>query len=346
MSWSEFTKSNIGHFKNQVTLGNTNPLANELRKEREKIIEFIKQTKINYLLEPVTEIELAVTENKIAEIADVAWVDTKMLDKDLVNHDKVFKISWNTPGEENYSDIVNVIFIKTTNQLIQKIVKRIKYLIYIGEYLKIKSANTHKKFKIYLVLSNLKKYFPNKNKKINITNVNGGYTDFNDNYVFVWRYEEFEKVTLHEIIHFLDMDMRNHHVENKFKINGPSSFYEAITDFWAIYYHLIYLSMLTKESISKLLELEFAFIENQAMALNSHFQLGDWKEKSNIKINQTTPALSYYILKYLMFKYFVENKMGEIKDLNKLIETVLNIGFIQKPFVKLESSRMSLLQLD
>jgi hypothetical protein len=147
------------------------------------------------------------------------------------------------------------------------------------------------------------------------------------------------------MIHFFDMDLRDQHVKTKIEINGPTSFYEAITDFWAIYYHLIYLSIITNKSIKTLLELEFVFIENQAMALNSHFNLTSWKHKPDTKINQTTPALSYYILKYLLFKYFMENKLEKISNYNNLINKVINIGFVAKPFKKIKSSRMSLLQL-
>ena len=179
-----------------------------------------------------------------------------------------------------------------------------------------------------------------------VKNVNGGYTNFETNIIFVWRHEEFEKVLLHETIHFFDMDSRNEHIETKLKINGPTSFYEAKTDFYAIFYHLIYLSVVTRLPIKSLLEIELGFIENQAMALNQHFNLGTWKYKTNGNINQTTPAMSYYILKYLLFKYFMENNLDEIEDYGQVIGKIIRIGLVQKPFVKLESSRMSLLQLD
>ena len=148
------------------------------------------------------------------------------------------------------------------------------------------------------------------------------------------------------MIHFFNMDSRDKHIKLKLNINGPSSFYEAVTDFWAIFYHLIYLSIITGLPIKILLEFELAFVENQAMILNNHFNLGSWKYNFNYQVNQTTPALSYYILKYMLFKYFMKNKLLEINNYNQVLNKIIRLGFIQKNYVNIESSRMSLLQLD
>ena len=42
----------------------------------------------------------------------------------------------------------------------------------------------------------------------------------------------------------------------------------------------------------------------------------------------------------------MENKLTEIEDYGQIINKIVTIGFVQKPYIKLESSRMSLLQLD
>ena len=115
--------------------------------------------------------------------------------------------------------------------------------------------------------------------------------------------EEVEKVLFHEMIHHYNFT--NHLVEFQFPINflinGPTNYYEAIADFWGIFYNLIYLSLVSNISVKKLFILEFCFIKNQALQLNNFFNL-NWKNiKLNI-INQNTAAFSYYILKYFFLE--------------------------------------------
>jgi hypothetical protein len=351
MSWSDFTIENIKHFKNnKINIDKSNQLLIAIKNERTNIKNFIQRNNLYITINQLDDNELKTTNKKIFEYSGVQWVDSKNLNSDFDNLDKTYKLTWKTPIERNINpnlvkNIDNKLFIKTTEKNIKKIVKRLKFLIYVGEYLKYKSNNTNKVFDIYIVLSNLKRFFPESKQKIQVTHVNGGYTDFYKNIIFVWRHEEFEKVLLHEMIHFFDMDSRDVNFTTKIKINGPTSFYEAKTDFYAIFYHLIYLSVVTRLSIKNLLEIELSFVENQAMALNAHFNLGSWNYKTIGNINQTTPAMSYYIFKYMLFKYFMENKLNELNDYDQVLTKILRIGFVQKPFIKLESSRMSLLQL-
>ena len=63
-------------------------------------------------------------------------------------------------------DLAHKMYIKTTVTNIKKIIKRLKVLIYIGEYLKYKSNNTSKIFNTFIILSNLKRFFPEKSPNI------------------------------------------------------------------------------------------------------------------------------------------------------------------------------------
>ena len=50
-----------------------------------------------------------------------------------------------------------------------------------------------------------------------VKNVNGGYTDFNENIIFVWRHEEFEKEVNEERELFAETphtEMKNHYPGN------------------------------------------------------------------------------------------------------------------------------------
>jgi hypothetical protein len=82
------------------------------------------------------------------------------------------------------------------------------------------------------------------------------------------------------------------------------------------------------------------------MTLNDYFGLSNWKGKPKKVIKQSTSAFSYYILKYLIFEYFINNDINETKDYNELLQKSLEQGFTIKPYNKIKSSRMSLLQLE
>jgi len=247
-----------------------------------------------------------------------------------------YKITWGTN---------NIIYIKTSNQLEPKL-KRFELLIWMMEYLKEKTLNTNKHITMYLVLSNLEKKFPDLNEIVGVSNANTGYTNYITNIIYVWRLEEFEKVLFHEVVHYLNMDNHNETVDKIAEIDGPSSYYEAITDVWGIYYHLIYLSLITRVSIKKLLEIELTFVKNQAMIMNNFMGLGNWVDYPKKTIQQTTPAFSYYILKYLLFNYLLDNEYSSALSYNNLLNESLSNGFKIKPFIKIKSSRMSLLQLE
>jgi hypothetical protein len=123
--------------------------------------------------------------------------------------------------------------------------------------------------------------------------------------IFIWREEEFEKVCFHEVIHFVNNDHRHEHIDIKSNIEGPTSYFEAITDFKAIILNIIYLSIITKIKI--LFTFEYYFIRNK----------------------QNTPAYSYFVLKYFIFKYFNrsnfnEKLFDELFYKNKNFEILLN----------------------
>jgi len=112
---------------------------------------------------------------------------------------------------------------------------------------------------IYLVLSKLTKYLEI-DEIISPKHINSGYTNLLTNDIFIWREEEFEKVTFHELIHLFNKDHRNETVKLPIEINGPKSFYEAITDFKAIIFNIIYISLLTHKKIKSILKYELNFI--------------------------------------------------------------------------------------
>ena len=105
--------------------------------------------------------------------------------------------------------------------------------------------------------------------------------------------------------------------------------------------------MLTKIKIKTILELELAFIANQAQVLNNYYKLGDWNHMNRIRVNikQKTPAFSYYIVKHLLFEYNLDNDNNNDNDINRILNLVLNKGFKSTDFKYLESLRMTLFTL-
>jgi hypothetical protein len=101
-----------------------------------------------------------------------------------------------------------------------------------------------------------------------------------------------------------------------------------------------------EKSVKSLLEIELGFIKNQAMYLNEYLKLGNWKDCPNNSIKQTTPAFSYYILKFMIFEYLINNKLIDYDNYNDLIFNISKIGFKQNEYIKLKSSRMTLIQIN
>jgi hypothetical protein len=327
MTWSNFTKKNLNLFlKFKYKINNQNLLLKHIKEERDNILNIIKNK--------IFKIDIKIIDkfDEINKFVNSQFVDKKNLLNDLKNLNIIYKITWNN----------NFIILISENEF--ELFNRIKIIVYIIEYLKVKT-NNNKKIKIYLILSNLKKLFPVNSKIMGVKNANSGYNDSREDIIFIWRKEEFEKVLFHELIHCFNLDKRNDHVHDIININGPHLYFEAFTDFKGIIYHLIYISLMTKKKIKNLIEYELGFIRNQAMILNKLWGLGNWINTPKILIEQESASFSYYILKYLMFEYFLNNKLDESLEYSIILNKILKNGFIMKEFVEIESSRMTLLQL-
>ena len=313
-----------------------NILYNNIRKDKQIIKDFIKNNKYDIIIHQCSNNESHDINKRIISYSDVKWVNKTSVIKDMNNLHAIYIITWGK----------NTITIKTTESEFKNIKLRLKIIIGMIEYLSSISTVQTTELDIYLVLTSLKKYFPDKGL-IDVNHVNSGYTDFRQNIIFIWRLEEFEKVLFHELMHFYNMDTRHHDYDMLVDIhNDTECYYEAITDFLGIYYYLIFLSLQTKTSIKLLLQLELGFIKNQAIQINDYLNLGDWVGKPLKKIKQNTASFSYYILKYLLFEYAQSNNIDdEIKDGNKLLKKIIKIGFKTEQVIKIKSSRMTMLQL-
>jgi hypothetical protein len=324
MNYNDFTKKHLATFISK----RDNVQIPELKKIRNQI----KINKIDFSISPIS-----IPKNTINKLMDTFWVYEEAITK--LNEIPLEKqITW-THNNLNHS-----IIIKTTKDKFDSFKNRLNVLINILNYLLDKSKKK-KAFNIYLILTTLKKQLPTNNQIIGPKHINSGYTDFGNNIILIWRDEEFEKVIFHEAIHFLDMDVRNMAFNDNslpHNIEGPKSYFEAFTDFWGIFYHLIYFSLLTNKSVDSLFQIEYAFIKNQAIMFNNYFDLGKWNNKKTIK--QKSPAFSYFILKYLVFKNVIDNGISILDNPKELVNHIFNDEFNDKHFIDTNSSRMTLLQ--
>lgn len=320
--FSKFTNDNLKLIKKiKENIDDDNVLLKYIRNEKNNIKQFICQKSFDIKFKKIVDDKILDNFNKFS---DCKWVLTKKIQEIINNTNELYHISW---GSNNIYVITD-----TIDDLKQRFI----ILVYIIEYLKYKSKSD-KVFNIYLILSSFIKYFPTKKEIIDVKHVNTGYTDFLKNIIFIWRREEFEKVLFHEIIHYTEFFDHDIHIHHDLNIKGPTSYYEAVTDLWAIIYNCIYISFMKKMSVKIIFEIELAFVKNQATSLYYFF---------NNEIIQKSPAYSYYIIKYMLFNYLIDNNIDPTKINDDIITNAVkqNIFFNSK-YIKLDSLRMTLFEL-
>lgn len=218
-------------------------------------------------------------------------------------------------------------------------------------------------------LTNYKKnvsnnYIQKRNHIFTVNEINSGLS-YNNN-IIIWRKEEILKVTLHELIHNMNLDYRN---ENKDIIDYYNTIYnlnsskmntfEAYTDFWAIIINTFLVSKLLNENYNyfkNILSIEISFILYQAEKI---LYLSRTYNKDIIDINKNTNVLSYYIIKASMFlslsntlKYFINNNenLFKIIDINKFFTYLKNLNIIDTNNFNnkniLNTMKMSIISLD
>ena len=325
-----FTKKYLNYFvKNKYNLDNNNKLILLLNDEKRKIYYFIKNTNINIEY----DYNYIDTDNNIFKHIDSYFVESSMVYDKIDNLNKTILIKWNN----------SKIIIKTNINNINILMLKLNVLIYIIEFL-----GNNKNLNIILILTDLEKYTPHQNEIIGVKHINSGYSY--DNNIVVWRYEEFEKVLLHEICHVIKLDKRNHKTDIIIDTTFHN-YFEAICDFYAICYHIVYLSLITDIKPKIFLELELGFIKNQAMKIYNFFNLKVEIFDSKIKIIQDTSAFSYYIIKYLLFDYIVKLKLDNLLEYintinySILLNNIMTTKFINSNYHDIKSLRMTLFQL-
>jgi len=167
-------------------------------------------------------------------------------------------------------------------------------------------------FTITLIATPLKKYLHNNVWDISINNVNSG-SSYPGRSVVIWRYEEYIKVLIHELIHLLKIDQANDNIWDPViqniksikdinLISGEIRPYEAYTDLTAILLNAQYQSQFCKADYNKLINYEINHSLFQAAKITRHYFINsNAKSLFPINVKQNSSIISYYIVKAALF---------------------------------------------
>lgn len=187
------------------------------------------------------------------------------------------------------------------------------------------------KVNIYFYPTNLQKKW--NGKELTPEVINSGYTDhYSSKYILIYRKEEYNRLLLHELIHYLSLDSATNYkiwssthmkISLDYNIFNHINLFETYTDTWAIILLIIFTNIIEpKLSLNKLLEKEKEHILCMVKQLLYQLNIPDI---DSIKIHtwiQHTSALSYYVFKYatLNMKHFINKYPLGIKLDNKKVE--------------------------
>lgn len=189
---------------------------------------------------------------------------------------------------------LHYIYYDVLNESIYKILRTIKHIYVIK-----KLYNIEKNFNIYILFSPYKRHI----RKGYITpyNINGGFTNTNNNDIFIIRREDYTKVIIHELMHhhkLLNMNNWDSNILNELKrsfniadktILLPN---EAIIELFAVILHTMFLSFEYNIDYYKLLdkEKEFAIIQYSKLL----------KKQNNNEWYESTNAYCYIVFKTIL----------------------------------------------
>ena len=199
-----------------------------------------------------------------------------------------------------------------TNEEIMQIISKIIYIMkFIKAYV---NQIPHKKNKknivlnVIVLLSREKKKLPTKTQILCPNNVNSGMS-MTGKIVYCWRYEEMQKVLIHEMVHFYGLDFNestsNYNlvmdpiIKDMIRYVGIDHSNEAYTEFIAVVLNTILISNTIVEFVEKI-NIEFYHMLIQISKIINHFCDTTKCNLFDITILQNTSVRSYYILKCML----------------------------------------------
>lgn len=186
------------------------------------------------------------------------------------------------------------------------------------------------------------KRLPHKDEKKILTpeEINSGFTDHNQNQIVIYRKEDMNKVLVHELIHFFELDKNKTGCVQKWvdanlpKVAENVNFAtEAYTDFLAIYFESTNFQPKPKEYFQKQFDWTLSRMK-LILSFFGHTSLYKFMKERG-KFPQTTNVFYYFFVKALFMKH-----CDEIREIIKEDESKLN-GILCKFMVEMKSKEFS-----
>jgi hypothetical protein len=192
-----------------------------------------------------------------------------------------------------------------TNKLSEQLLKHI-YIISKWIY----NLNPIYKIKFIYFDTPLKKELNKVSNILSSQHVNSGLSSSN-NYLMIWRKEEILKVLIHELIHYLNIDLKYDKNINKIikkeigKLKYPILINESITEIFTQFLHSIYISIYQKgsliDNVKTIYNYEQIFSWYQFSKIMNFFNIYEFNKKLIYqRFNQSSNVFSYYILKSIL----------------------------------------------
>lgn len=232
--------------------------------------------------------------------------------------------------EQNYISLFGK---EEDRKIVRKMIHVVHLLIYLLHQLSGVTFTNH----IFIYLTPFKKTLPEKNDDyvLGVEHVNSGMTKYKthekENYIIVYRKEEWLKVLIHELLHAYRIDVKTQCNTSKsimkslFPIKSEMNYNEAYTECWAIILHCLLHSYIASETYEKYcdmfhgnVEIELSFSMKQANKVLHHMYLHynalitEHKHDVNISMirnlyfKEDTNVFSYYILKLVLLFFYDE----------------------------------------
>lgn len=163
------------------------------------------------------------------------------------------------------------------------------------EFLKIKNQT----IKIFVYATSFKKRLPNNKKSLDVGEINSACAfTFPEKCISIYRWEEVNKLIIHELVHYLDLDI-NVDIDNllieKYHINGQCLSRETYAELIGVFFNVMFKSIETNQSFEHLFEIERAFSLCQIYKIFKFFKIKSTNELYKLKSN--TNLFTYYIVK-------------------------------------------------
>jgi hypothetical protein len=200
----------------------------------------------------------------------------------------------------------------------------------------------NKKIKFYYFDTPLPKLINNNIDYISSENINSG-SSISGIELMIWRREELNKVLIHELIHYLDLDIKNEDdIDNiiKYKIGKvsyPVLVNETITEMHAQFLHSIFItSKLNKnyfDNFKIIYQFETIFSWYQFSKIMNFYGIKKFSEEYLINnFNQSSNAFSYYILKCI-FSFEFYNIISPVSYVSKLLNKTNDCNVDKCPII-------------